>query len=249
LTFVGYGGSAPLGEEVRNPHRTISRAVMIAIIGMAIFYLFMGYAVTVGWGIHRMAAFAALPLPVMTLVATKLGALWFWVVAVLLLNSVLGSGLAQHNAQARVLYSLARDRFVISPALAVTHPRFKTPYRSIAVETTMTVLLTMGLGLWLGAYGGFLLLGAFITLGNLFVHIVANYSLPKYFRRIGEFRWLYHWLIPWFATVLFLFPIYFSIFPVPAFPSNLPPYFLAAWLLLDNMTAPAPTSCIFRGLH
>lgn len=228
--FVGYGGSAPLGEEVRDPHRNISRGVLIAIVGMAVFYLFMGYAVTVGWGIHRMAGFAALPLPVMTLVTDKLGTVWFWIVAVLLLNSVLGSGLAQHNAQARVLFSLARDKFVIPPRLAATHPRFQTPHRAILLETTVTLILVLGLGFWIGAYGGFLLLGAFITLGNLLVHIFANYSLPKLFHRLGEFRWVWHGAMPWFATILFLFPIYYSIFPVPSFPDNLPPYILAVWI-------------------
>ena len=136
--FVGYGGAAPLGEEVKKPHRTLSRAVFIAIVVMTVFYLFMGYAVTVGWGIHRMSAFAALPLPVMTMVLSKLGALWFWVVAILLANSVLGSALAQHNAQVRVLYTLARDKFVIPEPLAKTHHRFQTPYTAINAQTLIT---------------------------------------------------------------------------------------------------------------
>jgi amino acid transporter len=229
--FVGYGGSAPLGEEVRNPHRTLSRAVLTAIVVMAVFYLFMGYAVTVGWGIHRMTAFAALPLPVMTLVQRELGVVWFWIVAVLLVNSVLGSGLAQHNAQVRVLYSLSRDGFVLPSALSATHPRFRTPHVAITFQAVLTLVLVLVFGSLFGPYGGFLFFGALITLGNLAVHILANYALPRYFRRIREFNVVFHGVLPWLATIMFLFPIFFTIYPVPSFPGNLLPWIFVAWIL------------------
>jgi amino acid transporter len=38
--ITGFEAAAPLGEEARNPRRTIPRAVVFACLGIGAFYLF-----------------------------------------------------------------------------------------------------------------------------------------------------------------------------------------------------------------
>src|SRR5436309_2840606 len=50
LAFIGFEASAPLGEEAKNPRRTIPRAVVFSCLGIGIFYLIASYAWVYGAG-------------------------------------------------------------------------------------------------------------------------------------------------------------------------------------------------------
>lgn len=49
-SFIGYGGSAPLGEEVQHP-RQILKALMTGVFIVGAVLTEMAYAITVGWGL------------------------------------------------------------------------------------------------------------------------------------------------------------------------------------------------------
>ncbi len=50
LAFVGFEAVAPLGEEAREPRRTIPRAVIWSAVLVGLFYVFNNYAATVFFG-------------------------------------------------------------------------------------------------------------------------------------------------------------------------------------------------------
>ena len=52
LSFIGFETAATLGEETRNPHRNIPRAVFGSMIVVGVFYVLMAYAATVGYGLN-----------------------------------------------------------------------------------------------------------------------------------------------------------------------------------------------------
>ena len=56
LAFVGFEAAAPLGEETREPKRTIPRAVILSALLIGLFYIFCYYAATVYFGPDRMQA-------------------------------------------------------------------------------------------------------------------------------------------------------------------------------------------------
>jgi len=56
LAFIGFEASAPLGEEARNPRRTIPQAVILSALLIGIFYVITSYAATVYFGPNDMAA-------------------------------------------------------------------------------------------------------------------------------------------------------------------------------------------------
>jgi len=55
LSFIGFETAAALGEETRDPHRSIPRAIFGSMIVVGIFYVLMVYAATVGYGPEHMA--------------------------------------------------------------------------------------------------------------------------------------------------------------------------------------------------
>jgi amino acid transporter len=58
LAFTGFEASAPLAEEVRNPRRTVPRAILLATLGMGLFYVFCSSAGVIGWGITNLSAYS-----------------------------------------------------------------------------------------------------------------------------------------------------------------------------------------------
>ena len=49
LSYIGFESAAALGEETKNPHRNIPRAVFGSMIVVGLFYVLMAYAGTVGY--------------------------------------------------------------------------------------------------------------------------------------------------------------------------------------------------------
>lgn len=232
FSFAGYGAAAPLGEEAKDAKRTIGRAVFLSVLVVGIYYVFMGYASTVGWGVHKMGGYAALPLPLMTMAQARLGPIWFWLAAVLVINGTVACITAIHNAQVRVLFALGRDRIVVPHKLSQTHPVYRSPHQAIHFQSITSIVIVTVVGFWLGSFRGFVFLGELMTLSTLVVHIMANGALTRYYRRRREFSLWAHGVFPSVATLLFLFPIYFTLFPVPPFPNNIPPYLLIGWFVV-----------------
>src|SRR6267378_7615196 len=54
LAFIGFEASLPLAEEVKEPRKTIPRAVFLSALLIGLFYLFCYYAATVYFGPNKM---------------------------------------------------------------------------------------------------------------------------------------------------------------------------------------------------
>jgi len=137
FAFAGYARIATLGEEVRDPARTIPRAIPIALgITLAVYALVAVAALTL-LGPPGLAH-ATAPL---SDAARAAGADWL-VPAVRVGGAVaaLGSLLALILGVSRTTLAMARDRH-LPHALASVHPRFGVPHRAeLAVGTVVAVL-------------------------------------------------------------------------------------------------------------
>jgi basic amino acid/polyamine antiporter, APA family len=137
FAFAGYARIATLGEEVRDPARTIPRAIAIAL-GIALgVYAVVATAVLFGLGSAAVASSTA-PLADAVL-ATGHGG-WVPVVRVGAAVASLGSLLALILGVSRTVLAMARDRH-LPGALTAEHPRFGSPYRAeIVVGVVVAVL-------------------------------------------------------------------------------------------------------------
>ena len=137
FAFAGYARIATLGEEVRDPERTIPRAVPLALGITLIVYVAVAVAVLVVLGPGRLGessdalaeAVRAADLPRLVPVV-RIGAS----------IAALGSLLALILGVSRTTLAMARDHH-LPHALAAVHPRFKVPHRAeLAVGVVVAVL-------------------------------------------------------------------------------------------------------------
>ncbi|MFF7974485.1 amino acid permease [Streptomyces sp. NPDC007905] len=137
FAFAGYARIATLGEEVRDPARTIPRAIPLALGIALVVYVGVAVAVLSVLGSDRLGH-AAAPLADAVRAAGVPGLAP--VVRVGAAVAALGSLLALILGVSRTTLAMARDRH-LPGALAAVHPRFHVPYRAeLAVGAVVAVL-------------------------------------------------------------------------------------------------------------
>ncbi|MEV5600759.1 APC family permease [Streptomyces sp. NPDC052299] len=126
FAFAGYARIATLGEEVRDPARTIPRAIPIALGVTLVVYAVVAVSGLLVLGPDGLAA-AGAPL---TEAARAADAGWLVpVVRVGAAVAALGSLLALILGVSRTTLAMARDHH-LPHALAAVHPEFKVPHRA-----------------------------------------------------------------------------------------------------------------------
>ena len=139
FAFAGYARIATLGEEVRDPRRTIPRAIPIALFITVAVYLVVGVAALLAAGPHRLAS-ATAPL------ATAVDAAGAGGVAPVVRAggavAALGALLALIAGIGRTGLAMARHRD-LPGWLAAVHPRHRVPHRAdVALAVVVSVLVT-----------------------------------------------------------------------------------------------------------
>ncbi|MFG3255604.1 APC family permease [Streptomyces sp. NPDC048172] len=164
FAFAGYARIATLGEEVRDPARTIPRAIPLALGITLVVYAAVAVAALAVLGPRALADSAA-PL---SDAARASGADWLVPVvrggAVL---AALGSLLALVLGVSRTVLAMARDRR-LPGALAAVHPRFQVPHRAELLVGAVVAVLAATVDVR-GAIG-------FSSFGVLVYYAVANAS-------------------------------------------------------------------------
>jgi len=129
FAFAGYARIATLGEEVRDPARTIPRAIPIALGITLLVYAVVAAAVLGELGSATLAS-ADAPLAEAVRAAGRPG--FEVVVRAGAAVAALGSLLALILGVSRTTLAMARDRH-LPHALAAVHPRFGSPHRAEVV--------------------------------------------------------------------------------------------------------------------
>lgn len=136
FAFAGYARIATLGEEVRDPARTIPRAIPVALGITLVVYALVAIAALAVLGSEGLAA-ATAPL---SAVVQAAGAGWAEpVVRAGAVVAALGSLLALLLGVSRTTLAMARDRH-LPHVLATVHPRFAVPHRAELVIGAVVAL-------------------------------------------------------------------------------------------------------------
>ncbi|WP_163806334.1 APC family permease [Mycolicibacterium anyangense] len=137
FAFAGYARIATLGEEVRDPARTIPRAIPIALALTLVIYAVVAVTVLSVLGPDGLAS-AAAPLADAVRAAGAPG--FEPVVRAGAAIAALGSLLSLILGVSRTTLAMARDRH-LPAALAAVHPRFGVPHRAeVAVGVLVAAL-------------------------------------------------------------------------------------------------------------
>jgi basic amino acid/polyamine antiporter, APA family len=164
FAFAGYARIATMGEEVRDPARTIPRAILLALAGATVVYGLVAVTLLATLGADGVAAGDA---PVAA--AVEAGP-WPWAGAVVRVGATaaaLGALLALIAGVGRTTLAMAREGD-LPRALAAVHPVHQVPHRAEVLIAVVVCLLVLTVDLR-GAIG-------FSSFGVLVYYLVANLS-------------------------------------------------------------------------
>jgi basic amino acid/polyamine antiporter, APA family len=179
FAFAGYARVATMGEEVREPARTIPRAILIALAGAVVVYAAVAVTLLAVLGPDDLARSPA------PLAAAVQAGSWDWAEPAVRIGAALaalGALLALIAGVGRTGLAMAREHD-LPHWLAAIHPRYRVPHHvelSVGVAVAVLVLFTD----LRGAIG-------FSSFGVLLYYFVANVSAltqPAADRRYP--RWL-----------------------------------------------------------
>jgi APA family basic amino acid/polyamine antiporter len=141
FAFAGYARIATLGEEVRDPARTIPRAIPAALALVLAIYLTLAVVALAVLGPAELARSTA-PLADVVRAAGWPGLVW--VVRVGAGVAVAGVLLALIAGVGRTVLAMARRRD-LPAALAAVHPRYRVPHRAeLLVAAAVIGLVSLG---------------------------------------------------------------------------------------------------------
>jgi amino acid transporter len=217
LTMVGFEASATVGEETRDAHRNIPRALLAAVGLSGVFFLFITYALTIGFGRHHADQFASSALPLDDLAHRYIGNGYAIVIDLAVIVSAFAVSLAAGNGLVRVMFAMSRDR-LLPARLSTVSVKRQTPAFAIVTVGIISLVLEFSLG---GAFGPYPQAYAYLgTLGGLAViilYVIVGISLVTYMRRErrAEFHPVKHVMIPLAGSIIGGLAVYGSLVPFP----------------------------------
>jgi glutamate:GABA antiporter len=143
FAYAGLELCAVMGDEIKNPRRTLPRSIYIAAPFIA--FLYIAGTASVLWlvpssDVHVVSGF----FQAMAVGARDLGGL-AWIIplaaALFVLGTVGGVG-AWLTGPARVAFVIGLDRY-FPPAFGRVHPRWKTPYVAILTQAVLATIFLM----------------------------------------------------------------------------------------------------------
>ena len=188
FAFSGFESSTSLGDEAKDPLKTIPRSVLQSVALTGLFFTAMAYVVVLGFsGGTQSLAHSETPLNDL---ARNLG--WGGLGTLLnvgVLLSFFSCTLAAINSTARILFAMARHGLV-ADALGQAHVQNKTPHIAVA----LTALITFGApaATFIAGVSAFDAQGYFGTLcsfGFIIVYILISVSAARYLASLGELSW------------------------------------------------------------
>jgi len=229
FSFVGFESATTLGEEAREPLKTIPRAVLQCALGCGVFFTVCAYTEVLSFrgatvGLDQAAA----PLHDM---ATRAGAnLLGTVIDIGAMISMFACTLACITAAARVLMLMAH-RGLAHRKLSSTHPKNETPHRAVVVTSIACLVPAVALaakGVSSADIYGWM--GALATYGFITVYALVCVALPLHLRRTEK---LSPGVLALAAagTVAMVLALAGSVYPVPTGAYAWLPYIYLVYLL------------------
>lgn len=177
FAFAGYARIATLGDEVKDPQRTIPRAIAITLPIVAVLYVVLAWSLVHTLGIERLAQEAA---PIQAAVGELPWAAWL--VSAVAAIAAFGALLAGVAGITRTGYAMASNYDLPHP-LAVLSERSAVPARLTVLVGAIAIVLV--------SVGDIREVIGFSSVGVLVYYFVANVAAFTQERSARQFpRWL-----------------------------------------------------------
>ncbi|MEN3327613.1 MAG: basic amino acid/polyamine antiporter, family [Acidobacteriota bacterium] len=139
FSFAGWWDLGKLAGEVKNPARTLPRALTYGVIIITIVYVLTSLNFVYLVPLEQVTSGETFAAQAGEVLFGRAGGLIFSLIVVV---AVLGSVTAVIMSAPRVYFAMARDGLFV-PSVAVLHNRYETPARAIALQAVLASLLVV----------------------------------------------------------------------------------------------------------
>jgi APA family basic amino acid/polyamine antiporter len=201
--FIGFEDIVNVAEEVRNPHRNLPRAIVIALVVTSLFYFVVAVVSILTLPPAELAATDA-PLAEIYQQVTGQSPL---VITSISLVSVLNGALIQIIMASRVLYGMSRQGW-LPPRLGQVNAVSRTPLLATAIVTGMVLLFALWLPLVsLAKLTSFIILVVFTLINLSLWQIKIRAPQPEEIRTVPL----------WVPVVGFFFSVTFVLYQIAVY--------------------------------
>lgn len=261
FAFSGFESATSLGDEAKEPLKTIPRAVIGSTILAGIFYISTTYIEVLGFsGTGMSITLAEEPLGFLSQQAGVgfLGHL----VAVSALFSFFACVLGSINPAARVFFTMARHGLFPS-SLGAAHAANRTPHVAITMCSLIAFLVPAVMSMFhIQLFESMGYLGAIASFGFLTVYTLISIAAPVYLHQIRKLR-PRHIVFSVLAVGFMMIPVLGSVgipgsslFPVPEAPYDIFPYLFlmylmvtCGWFIVQRLRSPQIITSMERGVE
>lgn len=214
LAFTGFEAASTLGEEARNPRKTIKYSILLSTLIVGAIYVFCSYGWVVGtkFGIVKHLSVNG---------GNAWNALgrqyWGWArifIYFAVLNSLIANGVAAVNNAGRVLFSMSRAGSAPA-ALSRIHPKHRTPHVSIVAVLVIAVVVSLVIGVKFGSDVAWGVAATIFTIFAVCIYLICCAACVSYFtRKEGRpsLNIFLHVVVPVAGILVFLLPLYAQYF-------------------------------------
>jgi amino acid transporter len=239
FAFVGFESATTLGDEAREPRRTIPRAVMLTTLVVGVFYVVVSYAVTIGYGVStkHVTALAAASTPFTTL-ADKFGnGVLSVFVNLAVVSSFTALNIVTVIAVSRIFWKMGRDR-LLPIAFSRVNSR-GSPHVACLFSGTLALVASILFGAVYGALNFASWLSYFATLFFIAAYLLISVGLMRFMWRDyrSEFNWVRHAALPVISIVAMIWVLWGNIHPYPPSPLRWFIYATVGVLLISVLVA------------
>lgn len=141
--YVGFEMGTLPASEVKNPRKTIPKAIITGMIIVTIFYLLTNFVV---YGLHNWTVLQSTKIPLVLTGTLLLGTAGAAIMAIGALVSVSGSDESGILGTARLSYAMSIDG-LFPKLFSKEHPKYQTPYMALLVQGIIAFALCIFSGL------------------------------------------------------------------------------------------------------
>lgn len=230
LSHVGIEEGATLGHEMPKPKLNIARGIWITALAIPVFYIFVSYALVIGFGVDRMGEqWASTNAPLQEVASAIWGPAGLSIVSLSAAISILAFSQGAFMAGVRVLYVLGREGVLPRPLGRVTN--FGTPGMSVITTGIIVAILAFPLAFAVGPFHVWNYFGFLISIAFTVSYICTHAGLIRYTIKIGEFRLFRHGILGTLGALIFLYPLASTVYPAPEGSYQILPYIYLGWII------------------
>lgn len=170
FSFAGWWDLGKLAGEVKDPARTLPKALTLGVVVVTIVYVLTSLVFVYLVPLEQVTNGETFAAQAGEVLFGRAGGLMFSLIVVV---AVLGSLAAVVMSAPRVYFAMARDGLFI-PAVAAIHPRFETPAFAIALQASLASVLVLA-----GTFNEIVSYFVFVVIVFVALTIVALFKLRR----------------------------------------------------------------------